>query len=222
MLSGIDQIVLSLIAIKRSISEHLMSGLPETKNAKEFFDAVGVRYHVATKAKTGSLMSELTSIKYDSQYGVREYILILVFIKSKLKDLKVPIPDDFIVHQALNSLPSEFSKIKTAYNTQNQKWTINDLIAKCVLEEEKLKKEKSESALIVSNVKPNPGRGHGNHWKPRFNTSHRVQDNKRHGGGQSNNVGGLTVVIMKEVRCFFYKKKYHKRNTCQIQVLVGE
>ena len=116
----------------------------------------------------------------------------------------------------------KLSKIKTTYNTLNQNWTINDLIAKCVLEEEKLKKEKSESALIVSNVKPHPGSGHGNHWKPRFNTSHRVQDNKRHGGGHTNNVGGLKAVIMKEVKCFFCKKKGHKRNTCQIQVLVGE
>ncbi|GFY87618.1 hypothetical protein Acr_05g0012570 [Actinidia rufa] len=156
---------LSLLAIKRSIPEHLLTGLPETNNAKLLFEAIGQRYHVSSKAETGSLMNELTSLRYDSQSGVREYVLKLVFLQSKLRGLNVTLPDDFIVHHALNSLPLEFSKIKTAYNTQNESWTVNDLIAKCVLEENKLKREKTESALLVSHPKIPYRQGHGNHVK---------------------------------------------------------
>ena len=35
---------LSLISIKRSIAEHLLGGIPESNNAKEFLVAVGNRY----------------------------------------------------------------------------------------------------------------------------------------------------------------------------------
>ncbi|KAG6537615.1 hypothetical protein ZIOFF_002710 [Zingiber officinale] len=167
---------LSLIAIKRSIPEHLLTGLPETNNAKVLFEAIGQRYQVSNKAETGALMNELTSLRYDSQSGVREYVLKLIFLQSKLRGLNVTLPADFIVHHALNSLPPEFSQIKTAYNTQSESWTVNDLIAKCVLEEDKLKREKIESALLVSHSKVTPGQGHGsrkNYKKHSANTPHK-------------------------------------------------
>ena len=72
--------------------------------------------------------------------GVRDYILKMVYLQTKLKAHDIPIPDKLIVHQALDSLPCSFNQIKTAYNTLNQTWGVNDLIPKCVAEEEKLKK----------------------------------------------------------------------------------
>ena len=80
--------------------------MPETNNAKVLFEAIGQRYLVSSKAETRSLMSELTSLRYDSQSGVREYVLKLVFLQSKLRGLNVTLLDDFIVHHALSSLPS--------------------------------------------------------------------------------------------------------------------
>ncbi|KAG6525509.1 hypothetical protein ZIOFF_015466 [Zingiber officinale] len=153
-----------------------MTGLPETNNAKVLFEAIGQRYQVSSKAETGALMNELTSLRYDNQSGVREYVLKLIFLQSKLRGLNVTLPADFIVHHALNSLPPEFSQIKTAYNTQSEYWTVNDLIAKCVLEEDKLNREKIESALLVSHSKVTPGQGHGsrkNYKKHSVNTPHK-------------------------------------------------
>ena len=40
-------------------------------------------------------------------------------------------------------MPIKFNQIKTAYNAANEIWNTNDLISKCVFEEEKLKKEKN-------------------------------------------------------------------------------
>ena len=80
--------------------------------------------------------------------GLHEYILKMVHFQIRLKALDIPIPDKFIVQWAFNTLPSSFSQIKTAYNTLNQSWGVNDLITKCVAEEEKLKKEKKMNLLI--------------------------------------------------------------------------
>ncbi|KAF7814748.1 UBN2 domain-containing protein [Senna tora] len=73
--------------------------------------------------------------------------------RTKLKVHNIPLSDDYVIYAALYSLPPEFSQIKIAYNTQEETWSINSLISKCVAEEEKLKKEKSESAYLVSGSK---------------------------------------------------------------------
>ena len=146
---------LSLISIKRSIVEHLLGGIPESNNAKEFLVAVAKRYQISDNAEAGHFMDELMNMRYDDMKGVREYILKMVHLQTRLKALDIPIPDKFIVHQALNTLPSSFSQIKTAYNTLNQSWGVNDLITKCVAEEEKLKREKNESAHLIALGKPN-------------------------------------------------------------------
>ncbi|XP_062109765.1 uncharacterized protein LOC133821559 [Humulus lupulus] len=145
---------LSLIAMKRSIPEHLLSGLHETTNAKEVLTNVGKLYDTCENVETGSLMDEVQTIKYDETKGVRDFILEIVNVQSKLKDRKIPLSDSYIIHHALNALPTSFSLIKTTYNTYNQTWSINDLILKCVAEENKLKKEKNELAHYVSHLKP--------------------------------------------------------------------
>ena len=133
---------LSLMAMKRAIPEHLKSGLPDEVSAKDFLAAVEQRYFVSEKAEAGTLMSQLTNMKYNNVGSVRDYILSMVHIQNKLKGLKLDLPDDFIVLLALNSLPPDFSQIKTAYNVQNATWSVNDLIAKCYVEQKKLRREK--------------------------------------------------------------------------------
>lgn len=54
-------------------------------------------------------MKELMTIRYDNVGGVRKYILKMVYYQSKLKGLKIDLPDSFLMSHALNSLPIEFS-----------------------------------------------------------------------------------------------------------------
>ncbi|XP_061364652.1 uncharacterized protein LOC133308078 [Gastrolobium bilobum] len=70
---------LGLIAIKRTVSEHLLSGLPETTSAKEILDAIGNRYRVSDNAEYGYLMKEL-NMRYGNNGGVREFILKMVHV----------------------------------------------------------------------------------------------------------------------------------------------
>ncbi|GAV58696.1 UBN2_2 domain-containing protein, partial [Cephalotus follicularis] len=137
---------LCLMAMKRSIYEHILGGLPETNDAREFFAAVGQRYQVSSNAVVGSIISELTGLRYDGLGGVKEHILRMVHLQSKLSARDISLPDSYVVSHALNSLPVSFSQIKTVYNTQSESWSINDFISKCVAGEEKNKKEKSDIA----------------------------------------------------------------------------
>ncbi|XP_057995004.1 uncharacterized protein LOC110672162 [Hevea brasiliensis] len=57
------------LTIKKSIPEHLLSGLLETTIAKEFLTLVSQRYKVSINAEIGTLLKQLYSMKYN---GVEE------------------------------------------------------------------------------------------------------------------------------------------------------
>ena len=69
---------------------------------------------------------------------------------TRLRALKLELCDDILVQLVLISLIAQFSPFKISYNTQKEKWTLNELIAQCVQEEERLKQEKIESAHLAT------------------------------------------------------------------------
>ncbi|RVW58556.1 Retrovirus-related Pol polyprotein from transposon TNT 1-94 [Vitis vinifera] len=60
---------LSLISIKRSIVKHLLGGIPESNNAKEFLVAVANKYQTSDNAEAGHFMDELMNMRYDDMKG---------------------------------------------------------------------------------------------------------------------------------------------------------
>ena len=71
-------------------------------------------------------------MRYSGSTGMREHIMKIIDTISKWKDLNMSLDDQFIVHQTLNSLLSQFKQLKTTYNAQKDKWNLNELIAVCV------------------------------------------------------------------------------------------
>ena len=53
------------------------------------------------------------------------------------------------MHLVLISLPAQFSQFIASYNTQKDKWTLNEFIFHCVQEEERIKKDKTKSAHLT-------------------------------------------------------------------------
>ncbi|CAN6678769.1 unnamed protein product [Malus baccata var. baccata] len=108
---------MTLIEMKKSITKTVRGGIPLCEKAKDFLEAVGAKFKVSKNAEMGNLMTTLTSLKFDGKTSVREHILKLVDAAAKLKDLKMPLDDSFIVHMALSSLPESFEQLKISYNT---------------------------------------------------------------------------------------------------------
>ncbi len=91
---------------------------------------------------------------------------------------------------------------------------MNDLIAKCVAEEEKLKNEKNALALLSVHSKPRFGK---NNWKNKNSShaSHKGQDVKKPGTSHHNFVGDPNPNAFKKPNwCFFCKEKGHKKHDC--------
>ena len=183
-----------LLTMKKSIQEHLKSGLPIDYTAKEMMAAIEARNRVSSNAEVGTLLQKLFNMKYDGTAGVRDYVLRMVDLKTKLQALNVTIPDACIVHQALNTLPPDFGIIKTNYNSQDETWSVNDLIARVVAEEEKLKKEKEHMALYAAS----------SHKRKNKKFKSRTHKGAQETTGQSDNMGPKKTFLKKDGdRCFF-------------------
>ena len=92
-------------------------------------------------------------MKYQGKGNVKEYMMGMSNIASKLRALKLELLEDLLIHLVLISQPSQFSQFKISYNFQKEKWSLNELISYCVQEEERLKQERTESAHVLSTSK---------------------------------------------------------------------
>ena len=72
---------------------------------------------------------------------MREYILSISNAAAKLKTMKCDMNEEMLVLLVFKSLPSQFNKFKINYNSFQTKWTLPELIAYCVQEEERIKIE---------------------------------------------------------------------------------
>ncbi|RDX85138.1 hypothetical protein CR513_33714, partial [Mucuna pruriens] len=96
------------------------------------------------------ILKRLISKAVKGKENIREYIMQMSNLAAKLKSLKLEFGEDLIVHLVLISLPTHFEQFKVSYNTQKDKWSLNELISHCVQEEERLQRDKTESAYFVS------------------------------------------------------------------------
>ncbi|RVW97553.1 Retrovirus-related Pol polyprotein from transposon TNT 1-94 [Vitis vinifera] len=141
---------MSLMIMKHSIPEAIRGAIPEETQAKAFLDQIANRFAANEKVETSTILSKLVSMRYKGKENIREYIMEMSNLVTRLKALKLELSEDILVHLVLISLPTQFSPFKISYNTQKEKWTLNELIAQCVQEEERLKQEKIESAHLAS------------------------------------------------------------------------
>ncbi|KAL1290664.1 hypothetical protein AAHE18_20G145800 [Arachis hypogaea] len=102
------------------------------------------------KAEASSLLRKLVSMRYKGKENIREDIMKMFHLASKLKALKLELFGDLLVHFILIYLPVHFGKFKVSYNTLKDTWSLNELISHYVQEEERLQQDKAESAYMVS------------------------------------------------------------------------
>ncbi|GMI89929.1 hypothetical protein HRI_002662200 [Hibiscus trionum] len=124
---------MSLMIMKHSIPKAFRgTKSEEITQAKSFLDDLEQHFAKNDKVEMTSLITSLMSMKYKGQGNIREYIMEMFHIASKLKALKIELSKDLLVLMVL------------------EKWTLNELISHCVQEEDRLKRDKIKSAHLVS------------------------------------------------------------------------
>ncbi|RVX22568.1 hypothetical protein CK203_012513 [Vitis vinifera] len=121
--------------MRMTIANNIKTSFPQTKSASKFLKSVEERFKRADKSLAGTLMAELTTMKYDGQKGIQQHILNMTEKAAKLKALGMSMDESFLVQFILNSLPSQFAPFKIHYNTKSDQWNLNELTSKRIQEE---------------------------------------------------------------------------------------
>ena len=133
------------------------------------------------------LLANLIQMKYKGKGKIREYIMEMSNIASKLKVLKLELYGNLLVHLLLISLPAHYEQFIVSYNTQKDKCTLNELISHCVQEEERLKREKTTEIAHIASTSRNIKRKRTNDKgtavvtsqpKPKVQQKKQVQDSQ--------------------------------------------
>ena len=82
---------------------------------KEFLVEIKKQFAKNDKAETSTLLLRLITMKYKDKGNVREHIMEMSHIASKLKALKLEFSDDMLVHLVLLSLPTQYNQFKVSY-----------------------------------------------------------------------------------------------------------
>ena len=129
---------LSIMFMRMSIANNIKLTLPERDTVKEFFKTVEERFRSADKSLAGTLMIELTTMKFDGTRGIYEHILEMSNLVAKLKALGMNVDESFLVQFILNFLPLQYGLFQIHYNTIKNKWNVNELASMLVQEETRL------------------------------------------------------------------------------------
>jgi hypothetical protein len=128
--------------MENAIDPIIRGALPETAdNAKTLMAKIEEHFKGSSKANASILMSKLMQAMYDGRGNVREHILKMIDMSNKLKDLECPLPEPYVIHYIMMSLPSYFRNFKINYNSSDKKWTTTEPIANLSQEEERLRTE---------------------------------------------------------------------------------
>lgn len=83
--------------------------------ANGFLEDIEKRFATIEKAETSTLLASLISMRYKGKGNIREYIMEMSHLASKLK---LDLFEELLVHLVLLSLPAYFSQFKVSYNCQ--------------------------------------------------------------------------------------------------------
>ncbi|XP_075076403.1 uncharacterized protein LOC142163052 [Nicotiana tabacum] len=97
------------------------------------------------KSLAGTLMAELTTIKFDGSISMQNHIIEMTNIAARLQTLGMKVDDSFLVQFILNSLPPEYEPFQINYNIIKDKWNVSELSHMLTQEESRLKKQRSHS-----------------------------------------------------------------------------
>ena len=131
-----------LMIIKGSITQSMRGAIPDSQSAKAYLGKIEDHFKRSSKIYATSLIRRLIDERYDPTGSLREHIMRKINMAAKLKTMEMEISEGFLVHFIVSSLPQEFSPFTINYNAMDAKWGIDEMMARCVQEEERLKAER--------------------------------------------------------------------------------
>jgi hypothetical protein len=103
----------AFMIMDNAIDPAIRGALPKiADNGKTFMAKIEEHFKGSSKANTSILMRKLMQAKYDGRGNVREHVLKMIDMSNKLNDLECPLPEPYVIHYIMISLPPCFGNFK--------------------------------------------------------------------------------------------------------------
>jgi hypothetical protein len=173
-----------LMVIKSSIKKAIRGGILDCETAKEYLKKVEIQFTGSSKTYASTIIKRLVTEKYSFGNGVREHILKMSNMASKLKIMDMGLKNEFLVHLVMSSLPKKFEAFEINYNSQPENWGIEKLIDMCVQKEERIKDARGDSINHVKHNKKNFS--NSSQSKKNYSHDHKASSSKGQGKAPMN------------------------------------
>ncbi len=96
-----------LAVVKNTIEPTILGSIPECDAVSEYLERIKSQLTSSSKTYATQLLKQLVTERYHGG-GVRDHILRMSNMASKLKPVDLSITDDFLVRLVMESLPKHF------------------------------------------------------------------------------------------------------------------
>nr|AAM01011.1 Putative retroelement [Oryza sativa Japonica Group]AAN04198.1 Putative retroelement [Oryza sativa Japonica Group]AAP52319.1 retrotransposon protein, putative, Ty1-copia subclass [Oryza sativa Japonica Group] len=141
-----------LAAVKDTIEPTILGSIPEYDTVSKYLESIKSQFTGSSKFYATQLIKQLVTERYHGG-GVKDHILRMSDMASKLKPMDLGISDAFLVHLVMTSLPKNFDNFVVNYKISPEKWNLEELISNCVQEEERIKETNGASNNLVKDNK---------------------------------------------------------------------
>lgn len=117
------------------MTDTMRGGIKKCELAKDYLNDVENKFKESEKTEFAQHMFLLISYKFKGGGSIQDHIMKMTDAAKKLNSMDVNIGEKQLVFMILQTLPQKFSQLKVSYNTQDKTWTVDELIAQCVQEE---------------------------------------------------------------------------------------
>lgn len=139
---------LSLLVIKRSISETIWDGILSCDTTTEFFGTIGPKFKESYEAEITYLLKTFPVPDMTIWRSQIPYFENFSYY-YQIKESEYSYDGWFVIHQVLNFLPIKFEQLNTSYIVLVDKWSIDELIFVCIAEEDIMNYKRAERAHFV-------------------------------------------------------------------------
>ena len=97
--------------MQMTVANNIKITIPQTKSVWEYLKFVEERLCSANKSLTGTLMTELTIVKFDGSCNMQNRIIEMTYIAARSRTLGMIMDDTFLFQSILSSLSLEYGPV---------------------------------------------------------------------------------------------------------------